>query len=167
VFFGTAVSPFCQLRKSQYYTYETLRAVTKIRGGLVTIIYSTTQELHTTAINESAASSLMSIDVERIAQSLELVYNLWATPIELGIAIYLLERQLGAACVAVVILAIGTYPHFSLHDSCSLTGVRLCYELSTTVLQSRKKPRSMACCNSKTAERHQFNAWFSQRDQND
>ncbi|KAE8453304.1 hypothetical protein EG329_011371 [Mollisiaceae sp. DMI_Dod_QoI] len=100
VFFGAAIS-------SGRYTYETLRAVTKIRGGLVTIIYSTTQDLHITAINESAASTLMSTDVERIAQSLKLVHNLWATPVELGIAIYLLERQLGAACLVVVVLAIG------------------------------------------------------------
>ncbi|KAI9640923.1 hypothetical protein NHQ30_010764 [Ciborinia camelliae] len=88
------------------YTYETLRAVTKIRGGLVTIIYSTTQNLHSTAIEESASSSLISTDVERIAQCLELFHNLWATPIELAIAIYLLERQLGAACVIPVILAL-------------------------------------------------------------
>lgn len=50
----------------------------------------------------------MSTDVERIAQCLQLFHNLWATPIELVIAVYLLERQIGAACAVPVILALGT-----------------------------------------------------------
>lgn len=87
--------------------YYTLRAVTKIRGGLVTIIYSKTLDIHTTAVNESAASSLMSTDVERIAQTLKMVHTVWAAPLELVIAVYLLERQLGVACVMAMILAIG------------------------------------------------------------
>jgi len=49
----------------------------------------------------------MSTDVERIAQSLRMIHQLWATPVELILAIWLLERQLGVACVMPVILALG------------------------------------------------------------
>lgn len=61
------------------------------------------------AINETAASSLMSTDVELICRVLQSIHNVWATPIEVAIAIYLLERQLGAACVMPIILAISMY----------------------------------------------------------
>ena len=45
--------------------------------------------------------------MERIAQCLQLFHHLWATPMELVIAVYLLEKQIGAACAVPVILALG------------------------------------------------------------
>ncbi|KAF4637009.1 hypothetical protein G7Y89_g1078 [Cudoniella acicularis] len=101
VFFSAAIS-------TGHYSYETLRVATKIRGGLITLIYLKSQDLHITFVNESAASTLMSVDVERIAQSLQFLHQLWATPIELVLAVWLLERQLGVACIMPVILALGT-----------------------------------------------------------
>jgi ATP-binding cassette subfamily C (CFTR/MRP) protein 1 len=77
---------------------------------LVTIIYSKTQELQISSVEGSSASTLMSTDVERVSSILTAVHTLCATPLELIIAIILLERQLGAACVMPITLALGKFP---------------------------------------------------------
>jgi hypothetical protein len=52
----------------------------------------------------------MSTDVERISGGLVSLHDVWASPIEIGIALYLLERELGIACIAPSLLALGTNP---------------------------------------------------------
>ena len=98
VFLGLAVS-------KGFYYHMTYKLVTSIRGGLVSIIYSKTVDLSVTALDESAAVTLMSNDVQAICLGFENVHEFWAVPVELVIALYLLERQLGVACVAPAFLA--------------------------------------------------------------
>lgn len=58
--------------------------------------------------NESAALSLMGTDVERIVETWYLlIAEIWANMVQIGIAVWLLERQLGAVCVAPIIVALG------------------------------------------------------------
>lgn len=80
-----------------------------IRGCLVSIIYDKTMQLPSTTAKGSAALTLMSSDVDRIALTAETAYEIWAGLLEIGIAIYLLERQIGWACIAPLLLAVGTY----------------------------------------------------------
>jgi len=47
----------------------------------------------------------MSADVDRIALTAEKAYQIWAGTIEVAIAIYLLQRQIGWGCIAPLILA--------------------------------------------------------------
>ena len=49
----------------------------------------------------------MSADIERITNGWQTMHECWANPIEVGIAIYLLERQLGPACAIPLGVAIG------------------------------------------------------------
>ena len=83
-------------------SYEHLlnRCLTKIRGGLITLMYTKTIDLSLTALDESSALTLMSADVEMITKSLFAFHDLWAALIEVGIAIYLLYILLGIACIA-------------------------------------------------------------------
>lgn len=79
-----------------------------VRGGLIGMIYRKITTLKSANVNDSAAMTLMGTDVEQIAENLHLIItDLWANLLQLGIAIWLLERQLGAVCIAPVILAIG------------------------------------------------------------
>lgn len=72
------------------------------------MIYRKITTLKSANVNDSAAMTLMGTDVEQIAENLHLIItDLWANLLQLGIAIWLLERQLGAVCIAPVILAIG------------------------------------------------------------
>ena len=82
-----------------------------MRGSLVGIIYHKTLRLTSSSTKASAALTLMSADVDRIALTVEKIYEVWAGTIEVGIAVYLLERQIGWACIAPLILGASTKPY--------------------------------------------------------
>ena len=77
------------------------------RGALVSCIYSKTVFIAEGSFDNAAALTLMSSDVDAIAGSLQNIHEIWASAIELAIAIYLLERQVGVACLVTVALVIG------------------------------------------------------------
>jgi ATP-binding cassette subfamily C (CFTR/MRP) protein 1 len=78
-----------------------------VRGSLISNVYHKTLELRQGDIQGSTAYTLMGNDVERIVLSLTRMHELWASCIEIGIALWLLERQLLVACIGPVILALG------------------------------------------------------------
>lgn len=93
VFTGLAVA------NGSYY-HMIYRFVTSVRGILVSMIYAKTVDLSITALDESAAITLMASDTETICLAFTNIHETWAVPIELGIALWLLERQLGLAFLA-------------------------------------------------------------------
>jgi ATP-binding cassette subfamily C (CFTR/MRP) protein 1 len=84
----------------------TYRFVTSVRGSLCSLIYTKTLDLGSTALDESVAVSLMSTDTESICQSAATLHELWASPIESAVAIFLLYTQLGLAALAPVVVGI-------------------------------------------------------------
>ena len=103
------------------YYHMVYRFVTSVRGILVSMIYTKTVDLSITALDESAAITLMATDTgmyyfgllsavsysdvnschsETICLGFTNIHEIWAVPIELGIALWLLERQLGLAFLA-------------------------------------------------------------------
>lgn len=99
VLLGLAVS-------NGFYYHMAYRFVTSARGSLVSIIYSKTVYLSIIELDESLAVTLMSSDVQAICLGFENIHDFWAVPLELAIGLYLLERQLGIACVATAFLAL-------------------------------------------------------------
>ncbi|KAL8804260.1 MAG: hypothetical protein Q9200_005900 [Gallowayella weberi] len=91
------------------YQHKTFRVITMIRGSLVSLIYRKTLDLNTTAILESASVTLMSADVERVGSGMQYMHEGWASIIEIGVALWLLQMQLGLAVVAPIVLSLGTY----------------------------------------------------------
>ena len=81
--------------------------MTMIRGALVALIFEKTLGLEAAKAREGDAVSLMSADIEGIEPGIELIHEIWASVIELAIALYLLQIQVGAACFFVVIPAVG------------------------------------------------------------
>lgn len=77
-----------------------------VRGALVTTIYSRTLSLSISALDESAAVTLMSTDVQRLSEAVPLFHELWACPLEIGVAMWLLTNELGLAVVGPVIVSI-------------------------------------------------------------
>lgn len=90
-----------------HYMHRTYRLITAVRGGLVALIFSKTLDLNIAAAKESAAVTLMSTDIDGIATGLEEIHDIWASAIELGLGIYLLQRQVGAACFLILIPGVG------------------------------------------------------------
>lgn len=92
-------------------SYLSYRLMTVVRGQLISTIYSKMLTLPAADAKESSAMSLMGTDTQRIAEVfwylvIEAVPNL----IQVGVAIYLLYLQLGAVCVAPVIVTLGNAP---------------------------------------------------------
>ena len=71
-----------------------------LRGSLVSLIYQKTLGIDVSTAQNSSAVTLMNTDVERSGVGLRYVHEIWASPIDIGIATYLLTRQLGAASAA-------------------------------------------------------------------
>jgi ATP-binding cassette subfamily C (CFTR/MRP) protein 1 len=88
------------------FRHNSYRLITMIRGGLVGSIYDATLKSDSAIASESSALTLMSTDVERIAAGFEVLDSLWAGPIEIGLAIYLLYSQVGLAFVTPVAITL-------------------------------------------------------------
>ncbi|KAL7924395.1 multidrug resistance-like protein [Trichoderma austrokoningii] len=91
------------------YQWHNSRAVTMMRGSLIPLIYEKTLQVDSTSPSRSTPSgtlTLVSTDIETISGGIMLFHETWSNILEIGIAIYLLERQLGAACVMGVGFAI-------------------------------------------------------------
>jgi ATP-binding cassette, subfamily C (CFTR/MRP), member 1 len=78
-----------------------------VRGGMITLIFSKMVKLPTDKFNESGAVSLMGNDVETLAERFHLMLTeSWSNVIQLALAIWLLADQLGAVCVAPIIVGL-------------------------------------------------------------
>ncbi|KAJ0159330.1 Canalicular multispecific organic anion transporter 1 [Colletotrichum tanaceti] len=88
------------------YKHKTYRLITMVRGGLISLIYDKTIELDSGALKDGASVTLIGTDCESIAQGLVNVHEIWAAPIDIGLALYLLQREMGVACVAPVVIAV-------------------------------------------------------------
>ncbi|KAI1844325.1 hypothetical protein JX266_009419 [Neoarthrinium moseri] len=86
--------------------HHTYRLITSLRGGLVALIFSKVLNLDATTAKASAAVTLMSTDIDGIASGISSIHDIWASVIELGLAVYLLQRQVGAACFLILMPAV-------------------------------------------------------------
>ena len=76
-----------------------------VRGSLVSAIYHKTTDISITALDNSAAVTLMSTDIDRIELGLRYVHELWANIVQSVFATWLLQRELGLACIAPIVIA--------------------------------------------------------------
>lgn len=95
----------CQITtgQSQHLTY---RAITMMRGALISMLYNKTGDLSASAVNPTASLTLMSADIEQITNGWQTMHEIWANTLEVALAIYLLQRQLGVACAVPIVVAI-------------------------------------------------------------
>ncbi|WQF84421.1 Putative AAA+ ATPase domain, ABC transporter type 1, transmembrane domain-containing protein [Colletotrichum destructivum] len=83
-----------------FYQHRLFRFITMIRGSLVSLIMSKNLEIVPNgSVDSSAPLTLVSTDVRTICKSFEAIHEVWANPIEIGIAIWLLQRQLGLGSI--------------------------------------------------------------------
>lgn len=89
------------------FRHNVYRLITMVRGNLVDIIYDKTLLIDASVAKQSAALTLMSTDVERVANGFEVFDALWASPFEVAIAMFLLYREIGLAFLVPVIISTG------------------------------------------------------------
>lgn len=85
--------------------HKTNRSIAMIRGALIAAIYTQTLSLPIN-LDESAAVTLMSSDVERICVALQPIHDLWASPLEIALAIWLLQKEIGIALLGPLFITI-------------------------------------------------------------
>ncbi|KAL8747798.1 MAG: hypothetical protein Q9190_000370 [Brigantiaea leucoxantha] len=91
------------------YQHLTYRAITMARGGLVSMLFAKTSTLKADAVDSAASLTLMSADIERITNGWQTMHEVWANVVEVALAIYLLQRQLGVACTIPLAVAIASF----------------------------------------------------------
>ncbi|KAL7915178.1 P-loop containing nucleoside triphosphate hydrolase protein [Trichoderma velutinum] len=100
VFVGSAIL-------TAWYEHLTFRVGAMIRGGLIGLIYRKMLRLSASELGESSAVTLMGNDIETLAERANaLLIEGWANTLTVGIAVYMLYAQLGAVCVAPIVMAI-------------------------------------------------------------
>lgn len=90
-------------------SYQTTRFITRIKGGLIGLVYQETMKARTVDLGETTAVALMGTDVERIGHNFLQLHEIWASIIEIGVAIWLLEQQVFLACLAPVAVILSTF----------------------------------------------------------
>ncbi|CRG89601.1 Multidrug resistance-associated protein 1 [Talaromyces islandicus] len=89
---------------SSIYWTKWSRGLTIIRGMLSTAVFHHTTMAPLAVSEDKAALTLMSTDIDRITSGIRDIHELWANTIQIGIATYLLQIELGYACVAPVVI---------------------------------------------------------------
>ncbi|KAE8393320.1 multidrug resistance-associated protein [Aspergillus alliaceus] len=114
VFIGIAVCTAC-------YQHLGYRATTMLRGGLMVIVFQHMMDLPLGSIDESSAMSLMGTDIEMLAEYFQsTVCEIWANILQLGLATWLLQTQMGAVCIApIVVVMIFTAASLSMGNAVS------------------------------------------------
>ncbi|KAJ6002428.1 hypothetical protein N7451_004975 [Penicillium sp. IBT 35674x] len=101
VYLGIAVS-------NSVYKRQLNRFSTMTRSGLISLIFTQTTQLKASDVVDSAALTHMGTDTERIVSNLRNIHEIWATVLEVGVAVWLLERQINVSSVVPGVIAIGS-----------------------------------------------------------
>ncbi|KAJ0303050.1 hypothetical protein Brms1b_011764 [Colletotrichum noveboracense] len=88
------------------YWYYQERFQSLLRAYLISAIYRKTAEIQHVGDGDSAAVTLMGADVERIYTGLRLMHEVWVNAIQIGLASWLLQRQLGLAFLAPLVIVL-------------------------------------------------------------
>lgn len=92
------------------YWRQTYRLGAMLRAGLISMIYRQTTRLKASDFKSKTAITLMGTDVERIVTSSKSIHEIWASPLEVAFGLYLLERQVGVACLVPAVISICMFP---------------------------------------------------------
>ncbi|UKZ60321.1 uncharacterized protein TrAtP1_001602 [Trichoderma atroviride] len=76
-----------------------------LRGILVSAVFSKVTQVSVVAIDDSAALTLMSSDVDVIVRAMREIHEFWANIIQIAIATWLLSQQIGYAAAGPIIVS--------------------------------------------------------------
>ncbi|KAL1619695.1 hypothetical protein SLS56_010027 [Neofusicoccum ribis] len=88
------------------HEWRIYRAASMMRGSIVPCIYKKTLRLDLAEANSADALTLISTDIDTIVQGIVQLHETWGSLVEIGLSVYLIYRQLGAACAMPIAFAI-------------------------------------------------------------
>lgn len=80
-----------------------------IRGALMTAVYRKGMEVNFKDNNGTKTVTLMSTDCELIIRGLLTMHELWASVIQVSFATWLVQRELGIACIGTIAITLCTF----------------------------------------------------------
>ena len=83
------------------------RFLIRLRGGLISIIYQQTLEARAVDFGDMNSVTLIGTDVERIVLNFLTLHEVWASLIDIAVAIFLLQRQVFIACLVPGVVTLG------------------------------------------------------------
>lgn len=89
------------------FHHRSYRAVVMVRGALILLIYDHTLSLNISAPSKSDALTLINADIERIGSGLRSLHETWASILEIGLSLWLLDIKIGVSTVAAAMVVIG------------------------------------------------------------
>ncbi|KAK2011704.1 hypothetical protein LZ32DRAFT_678947 [Colletotrichum eremochloae] len=105
VYKGTAIS-------KGLYEYRLCRFIVIVRGALTSFVLHRNLHPETATPTGSIGLTLANTDVDTICRSFQSIHEIWANPIEIAVALWLLQRQLGLGClgpaVTLIVCILGT-----------------------------------------------------------
>ncbi|KAK0120688.1 hypothetical protein ONS96_010891 [Cadophora gregata f. sp. sojae] len=99
IYLGIAIS-------TALYWYYQERFQTILRAFLISAIYGKTANMTHDGDGNPAAVTLMGADVERVYTGLRMMHEVWANAIQIPVGLWLLQRQLGLAFLAPLVLVL-------------------------------------------------------------
>ncbi|KAI0157335.1 ABC transporter [Xylariaceae sp. FL1272] len=91
---------------SSVYHYQTLRFVTRLRGGLIALAYQHALGRRDADVGEITAIALLGANVERMKVCMGLIHEVWGSLVDIGRASWLLGIQLSVATLAPIVLVL-------------------------------------------------------------
>ncbi|KAH6659515.1 ABC transporter [Truncatella angustata] len=91
---------------SSVYNYQNFRFTTRLRGGLIALVYQRALGTRDVDAGEVTAVALLGADVERIKACMGALHEVWASLLDITIASWLLGVQLSVACLAPIVLVL-------------------------------------------------------------
>ncbi|RAH82412.1 putative ABC transporter [Aspergillus japonicus CBS 114.51] len=82
------------------FHHRSYRTVVMVRGGLILLIYDHTLSLNISAPSKGDSLTLINADIERIGAGLRSFHETWASLLEIGLSLWLLDIQIGVSTVA-------------------------------------------------------------------
>ncbi|KAF3798626.1 ABC transporter FUM19 [Colletotrichum gloeosporioides] len=99
VYLGIAIS-------NSVYQYHNLRFTTRLRGGLIALVYQQAVYTRDVDTGDITAVALMGTDVERIFGAMSMFHTTWGSLLDIAVASWLLGLQLSLACLAPIVLVL-------------------------------------------------------------
>jgi ATP-binding cassette, subfamily C (CFTR/MRP), member 1 len=91
---------------NSWYAQSMARCSTKLRSGLVSLVYHHTLQIHPKDADVGAGTVLMNVDVEKVLEGSTFFHEFWAGFISCGIALYMLYTHLGISFVVPTVTSI-------------------------------------------------------------
>ncbi|KAL2817069.1 hypothetical protein BDW59DRAFT_175603 [Aspergillus cavernicola] len=88
------------------YEYVVSRLIVVLRGSVIPSLFHHALHLDISDTSGEDSLTLINTDLETIGQGIRVLHEIWASSVEIGIAIWLLARQIHLACLAPVGFAI-------------------------------------------------------------